>query len=80
MRGRGAPVRSQVPARRAQRRVGDADVLKYERCPGEMRVIAALTSPEAIRAFLGEFGISTESLHITISPGLRQAAQIAAID
>ncbi len=42
------------------RRVWDADVLECERCQGRLRVIAALTTPEAIRAVLGALGMSTE--------------------
>ena len=42
------------------RRVWDADVLECERCQGSMRVIAALTTPEPIRAVLGALGMPTE--------------------
>jgi len=43
------------------RRVFEIDVVEYPRCRGRMRVLAAIVTPEAIRATLDCLGLPPES-------------------
>ena len=51
------------------KRVWDVDVLECDRCGARMRILAAINTPEAIKAILGCLGLPSRAP--PISPALR---------